>query len=299
MEDFLYISLDKDQKDMELGISKIVQDNPKNLENLFLMTAEVGLLYPNHMLKEFEARGLGFLIEEEHVNLETSLREASNHFLRSLIVYLYTTDQTNTADQFVNCMLRMLRKAIDVNTKDMDKNTAIRTAEACLYFFEKALSEVKTQYDFTNVLAELNLSENYPEIVVYRIFGFLEELVSSVPFISDPVHQVIHTYVARYLESHGQPVVKLAAMQALVTIVGSSKATVLQKVNMSVFFTQFEAMMRDHFDKTNENYLLLFGNLLFKLVKALESHLSAYLDRVFSAIVFMSDSFCQGSRFLD
>lgn len=293
MEDFLYISLDKDQKDMEMSIAAIVQDNRDNLGNMFLTVAEFGLLYDNEKLREFDNRGLEFIIDEEHVSLETSLREASNHFLRCLVVYLYTTDQTAAADQFMNCMLRMLQKAIDVKTTDMDKSTAIRTAEGCLYFFEKSLSEVKTQFDFTTIVAELNLNENYPEIIAFRILSMFEELVTSVPYISDGVHQAIHAYAGRYLTCHGQPSAKLAAMQATASILAVSKSKMLDSIDMSIFFRQFESMI-GMFDIDNESCLLVFGRLMLKLVKSMEGRIAKCVDHLLAAVVFVSDRFCQG-----
>lgn len=294
MEDFLFINMDKDQKEMELSISNTIQANLSNLQALFASVAEVGLLYTDDRLTAFEETGLDFIIEDEHHNLETSLREASGYFMKNLTVYLFSTEQTEAAEQQLRCMLNILRKAIDVSNKTMDRSVAIRSAEGCVYYFQKAVQDAKTFFDFTTVLAELNLNESYPDILVYRILEFIEEVIAAVPYISDNVHDSVHRYIARYLESHTSPTVRFAAMNALITVLTVSKASIVQKVNMAAFFKQFEAMIKDNFTGFNEDYLLLFGNLFYKLVKGLHGNLSQNLDKIFSLIVYMGETFCQG-----
>lgn len=292
MEDFVFIDSEATgDSEAQTLMRATVNAGMVNLGLLFQSLAEKSLCLSQDVIADFNTSGLNYAVTEDEESSDFSARLAATVLIKNIIVYLTCTDLEAEAQKLISTLFVALSKSLEADTAEN-----IRVTESCLYFFQHSVKEVKEVLDYTSIVALIDFSKQYPNIITYRILEFLGAFVETIPFVSANVHEAIHGYVAKNLEdANSIPVVKLACIKCLISVLTKSKQSILQKINLTLFLSHFEKMIQQNFSENNDQQLLLFGNLFLKLVQALKDNIVSCIDQIFSIVIFMNTSYCQGS----
>ena len=295
LEEFLFVDLDSDQKEVEQSVKARIQENLPRFEVLFKELADHVICYREEEVAGFSADGLEFLASEEHCDEESSPREAACQFLKHLLVYFATSDQEAACKACLGYIFAKLNSAMEAGqSRGFDMELA-RAAEAALYFFQQSLADLKNEFDYSTVFVAIDFAKDYPDLLVHRVFCFLTEFVAKVPFLSEGVHSLVHAFVARHIEASVSPVVRFSAMHTLITVLNTSRQAILAKVNLEALLQQLHQMMNSFAAHGKEQLLVLFANVLLKFVGAVKGELGPHIDQVFRAVDQLSSKYCQGS----
>ncbi len=294
MEEFLFINMDSDQKEIEQSVKSRIQENLPRFEVLFKELADHVMCYSQQDIARFTDEGLEFLASEEHSDEETSARQAGCQFLKHLLVYFTSSDQAAACKACLEYIFNKLNSAMERGQSQGFDQSTTKTAEAALYFFEQTISDLKAEFDYSTVFVTIDLSRDHPDILVHRIFCFLSEFISRVPFLSEGVHVHVHAFVVKHIEASVSPVVRFSAMHTLITVINTSRAAILSKINMEVLLAQLQQMMNSFAVHDKENLLVIYSNVLLKFVKAVKGDLGSNTELVFRLVDQLSSKYCQG-----